>query len=144
MRRRTGRRWLTLAPEPQIDQHRIVIGAAELVGGVQRGLQAGALEVDVVVQRGRLVGVDRPGARAGDVRQQGGGGQHVVEPARLPAEDEGVRTARVALDQVVQAAGGQRDQQTQQQGHPADVPFADAGGMQHCHFTVGVNPAIGD
>ena len=50
MRRRTGRRWLTLAPEPQIDQHRIVIGAAELVGGVQRGLQAGALEVDVQFQ----------------------------------------------------------------------------------------------
>ena len=109
MRRRTGRRWLTLAPEPQIDQHRIVIGAAELVGGVQRGLQAGALEVDVVVQRGRLVGVDRPVLRTHHLRRHRGAGQRVVQIAPAAIEDMagGRAAAGVAADQVGPALGGE-------------------------------------
>jgi hypothetical protein len=58
------------------------------------------LERHVVVDQVGLVGVDVPGGRPGDLTQQAGAGQRMVEIADLPVED--VRVGVLTLELVDQ------------------------------------------
>ena len=87
------------------DEHRIVVRGAvgrrrleENARRHQRGAVrllferrfAGVLDLVVVVEEARLVGVDVPGADAGDLRCQAGAREGVVEVAELAVEQVGV------------------------------------------------------
>ena len=90
----------------EADDHRIVIGGAVgrrrleddarrhqrgAVGLLLEGRLAGAVaDLVVVVEEVDLVGVDVPGVDAGDLRQQAGAREGVVEVAELAVEEVGV------------------------------------------------------
>ena len=86
------------------DQDRVVVGRAEGVGGEQGLDMVLRLEVGVVVEHDRLVRVDVPLGRPGDLGRQRCVGQRVVQVAGLALEDERVRVlAQEGPDHVLVA-----------------------------------------
>lgn len=119
------------AGQLQPDQQRVVIGGAERVGPVE----ARRVELQVVVEDARLVGVDVPDRRPGHPLGQLLAGHGVVELARQPAEQVAValvlgheplgQAGQAALlqgvDRVLLAVGVEvADHQRVRQVHRAD------------------------
>src|SRR5215207_8068470 len=99
--------------EVEPDDDPVVIRHAELVGLVQRHELARALEVVVVVEHRRLVGVDVPLRDAGHAGQDRRVPECVVEVAPLSVEHVGVRVrADAGSDQVRERLGLERRDRT--------------------------------
>ena len=94
--------------EVHADDDRVVVGRAVRARIVERRDLAGRLELGVVVEHDRLVGVDVPIGGAGHLCGQRRARQPVVEVARLAVEHVRVGgAAAVRRDEVGEAGPGQ-------------------------------------
>ena len=84
--------------EAQADEDGIVVGFPRGRAAVEGAGRAA--EIEVVVDRVRLVGVDVPLGDAGDLPIQARAGQGVVERAVGPIEDVGIRVGETVLGEV--------------------------------------------
>jgi len=89
----------------QVNQRQVVVRHAKLVGRVEGGLEVDRLEVSVVVQGVRLVGVNMPLGRARYLRFHGRVGQGVIQVAPLAVEGVGVGVRATELGDQVDVAG---------------------------------------
>ena len=106
---------------------------AELVRRVQADDLPGRLEVRIVVEDVRLIGIDVPLCHAGNLREHVRVGHRVVEIPPLPVKDKGVsvRPAKVGDQVGISGAFQSRDRILfgigVQVAHEEDVGIADAG-----------------